>query len=435
MNGFQSLMEIYVIPAAAKIARQRHLAAVRDGLAVIIPMTVIGGISCFLAVPPIPASMAESPNLFSSLLLAWKSLAGTYAQILALPYYLTTGILSLYVTAAVACQMAKSYHMDIINNVLSALLVFLCVSNCIDMRTGFLSTDRLGADYMFGAVTVALLVVEINHLFIEKSLFINMPSSVPPSVAAPFHYLLPLGFNVLLWIGGNCVCTYLTGDGITGLVFSIFRPLLKVTDSLPSILLLNAVITTFWFFGIHGTNLVGAVTLPITTAALAANMEAYRTGGRIDYIFAGNVSSIFGNWITYIAILMVIFTTCKSSRLKSAARLAIIPSIFNINEPCIFGIPTVLNLYTYIPLLICNAVNFSSYYLLARAGILGRFSMSLPFTVPGPLAAALATMDPKAFLLWIVLLTADYFIVMPFMKLYDTQLMIAEKHVSSAVNP
>ncbi|MCI9635739.1 MAG: PTS sugar transporter subunit IIC [Hungatella sp.] len=427
MDKFQSVMETYVVPVGAKISEQRHLAAIRDGLTVMIPMTVIGGFACLLAVPPVPATITEPSNFFYALLLAWKSWAGAHASTLMLPYHLTIGIISIYVVAGVAYQMAKSYNMDVINNVLSALLVFLCVSNVVDFETSSLTIGRLGAGYMFGAMVIALLVVEINHFFIKKNIIIKLPSTVPPNVAAPFNLLIPLTFNVIVFILINSLCTAITGDGLTGLVFSVFQPLMKATGSLPSVLLINFIMTTFWFFGIHGANMVGVVTTPITTAALAANMEAYTAGAPMEYIFAGSVNSVFGNWITYNAILMVIFTVCRSSQLKSVAKIAIVPSIFNINEPSIFGIPTVLNVYTYIPLLICSMINFSSYYLLASAGILGKFCMSLPFTVPGPLAAALASMDIKTVFLWAGLLVVDYFIAMPFIKIYDKQLVTSEK--------
>jgi len=98
--------------------------------------------------------------------------------------------------------------------------------------------------------------------------------------------LIPLTFNVVVFIFINSFCTSLTGDSLTGLIFSIFQPLMKVTGSLPSVLLINFIITTFWFFGIHGPNMVGVVTIPVTTAALAANMEAYATGTQMQYIFA-----------------------------------------------------------------------------------------------------------------------------------------------------
>lgn len=96
------------------------------------------------------------------------------------------------------------------------------------------------------------------------------------------------------------------------------------------------------------------------------------------------------------------------------------------NEPSIFGLPTVLNVYTYIPMLICGILNYTVYHLLASAGILGRFFVTLPFTVPSPLYAFLATMDPKTVILYIVLFVADFFILAPFITTYDKQILKAE---------
>lgn len=426
MDKFQSVMEKTVVPVGMKISNQRHLAAIRDGMTVMIPVTVIGGLSILLAMPPVPATITEASNFFYGFLLAWKAWAGANAGVLMLPYYLSIGIISLYVVMGVSFQMAKRYNMDAINNMISALFVFLCVSNSVDLATGSITISKLGANYMFAAMVISLLVVEINHFFIEKNIIIKMPDTVPQNVAAPFNVMLPMAFNIILFLILNTVCNNVTGKGLTDLVFTIFQPLMRATGSLPSILLINFLMTTFWFFGIHGANMVSIVVSPITTAALAANLEAYTAGQPLPYIFAGAVNSVFGNWITYTSMLVVIFTLCKSSQLKTVAKVAIVPSCFNINEPSIFGIPTVLNVYTYIPMLICSFVNFSAYYLLANAGILGRFFVTLPFTVPGPLAAFLATMDVKTVLLWAVLFVVDYFILMPFIRTYDKQILAQE---------
>lgn len=429
MDKFQSVMEKTVVPVGMKISNQRHLAAIRDGMTVMIPVTVIGGLSILLAMPPVPATITEASNFFYGFLLAWKAWAGANAGVLMLPYYLSIGIISLYVVMGVSFQMAKRYNMDAINNMISALFVFLCVSNSVDLATGSITISKLGANYMFAAMVISLLVVEINHFFIEKNIIIKMPDTVPQNVAAPFNVMLPMAFNIILFLILNTVCNNVTGKGLTDLVFTIFQPLMRATGSLPSILLINFLMTTFWFFGIHGGNMVSIVVSPITTAALAANLEAYTAGtpsSQLPYIFAGSVNSVFGNWITYTSMLVLIFTLCKSSQLKTVAKVAIVPSCFNINEPSIFGIPTVLNVYTYIPMLICSFVNFSSYYLLAKAGILGHFFVTLPFTVPGPLAAFLATMDVKTVLLWAVLFVVDYFILMPFIRTYDKQILAQE---------
>ena len=217
------------------------------------------------------------------------------------------------------------------------------------------------------------------------------------------------------------------GGGLPTLIYKVFQPFISVAGSLPSILVINFLMTTFWFFGIHGANMVSIVTSPITTAALALNADAYARGVELPAIYAGAVNSVFGNWITYTAMLIVMLAFSKSAQMKSIAKVATVPTMFNINEPMIFGIPTVLNVFTYIPLIICSILNFSITYFLMQAGVIGRFFVTLPFTVPGPLQAFLATMDWKTIPLWFALLVMDCFIVFPFLLTYDKQLLKNER--------
>lgn len=427
MDKLSSWMEKYIVPVGTKISNQRHLAAVRDGLTILIPATIIGGFSCLIAVPPVPATITEPSNFFYAFLLAWKAFAGANSAMLMTPYYLTIGMISVYVLCGVAYQLAKSYKMNAINNMVASLLVYLCVSGAFDIATASLSFGKLGAGYMFSAILVAIATVEITRFFNEKNITIKMPATVPPNVAAPFNVLLPLVFNVVVFMLVDKLLINLTGAGIASLVYTIFQPFMRATGSLPSVLLINVLMTTFWFFGIHGANMLSVVTTPITTAALAANAEAMVAGEALPFIYAGAMNSVFGNWITYNVILLVIFLFCKSNQARSVAKVAIVPSCFNINEPSIFGLPTVLNVYTYIPLILCSILNCSVYYLAASANLVGRFYITLPFTVPGPLQALLATGDIKTVLLWVLLFVVDIPIVYPFIKTYDKQLVEQEK--------
>ena len=74
MAKFQELLEKYVVPVATKISQQKHLASVRDGLTVLVPVTIIGGFAILLAQPPINATMQPTNFFFSFLyqLLAWN---------------------------------------------------------------------------------------------------------------------------------------------------------------------------------------------------------------------------------------------------------------------------------------------------------------------------------------------------------------------------
>ena len=426
MDKLTVFMEEHVVPIGMKISNQRHLAAVKDGLAILIPITIVGGIACLLAVPPVPATVTEATNPLYAFLLGWKAFAGKYSAYLFVPYYLTIGICSLYVVCGVSYQLAKSYKMNALNNMISALLVYLCVSGAFDVATASISVGMLGAGYMFSAMMVGLITVEVARFFQEHNIVIKLPDSVPPNVAAPINALLPLIFNVVAFMAVDALLTATTGSGFAKLVYTIFQPLMRATGSLPSVLIINFLITTFWFFGIHGGNMLSVVTSPITTAALAANAEAKVAGTQLPYIYAGSMNTLFGNWISYNVLIVVILLFCKSQQARGVAKVAGVPSLFNINEPSIFGLPTVLNVYTYIPMVICAAVNCTTYYLLAAANVVGRFYVTTPFTVPGILQAFLATGDFKASILWLILFLIDIPIVLPFIKAYDNELLKQE---------
>ncbi len=335
-----------------------------------------------------------------------------------IPYHLTIGCLSVYVVASIAYKLAESYAMNGLNNLVSALLVFLVVCGGVDLSTKTINITVLGAGYMFGGILISILVVEINRFFISHNITIKMPESVPSNVAAPFNVLIPLMLNVVFFSIINGLITNLTGAGLTSLVFTIFQPLIRGTGSLPSVLLISIIVQVFWFFGIHGDNMVSAIVTPITTTALAENLTAYTAGQPLPFIYAGSVSNVFGCWMTFVAIQFLMMTVCRSKQLTSLVKVSFVPSCFNINEPGVFGIPSVLNVYLIIPITICSLINFTVYYICATIGLVGRFFMTLPFTVPGPIAAFLATMDWKTGVLWMGLLEVDYFILMPFMKGY-----------------
>lgn len=432
MAKFQEVLEKYVVPVATKISQQRHLAAVRDGLTVLVPVTIIGGFAILLAQPPVNASV-EPTNFFFSFLCMWRDWAAANASTLLTPYYLTIGIISVYVVIGVSYQLSKTYKMNTISNLISVLLVFLCISGVPQAFTSgeasvsAIPLTDLGAAGMFTAIVIALAVVEINHFFIVKKLVIKLPDSVPPNVAAPFNVLIPGIVNLILFMALNILCKSMLGTGIPGLIYAAFQPLISATGSLPSILLINVLMTIFWFFGIHGANMVGIVTTPLTTLGLTLNAEAYAAGKELPSIFAGAVNSVYGGWISYFAVVIVIILFCKSSQAKSIAKIASVPAFFNINEPLIFGLPTVLNPFTLITFLICNNLNFAIVYFLMDSGFLGKFFVTLPFTVPAPLQAWLASMDPKSILVWVGLLVLDVVIALPFIKAYDKQLLTSEK--------
>ena len=421
MDKLQEWMGLHVMPVADKMNNQAHLKAIRNAMTLLIPLTIVGGFAVLLAQPPITEGSTNP------ILLAWQSMALSLGNYLWIPYFLTMGALSLYTVAGVAYFLAENYGLNSFVNAITALATFLIVSDAYDGETGTLVLGQFGAGYMFSAIIVAFIVVEINRFFIERDIKIKMPETVPPNVTAPFEVLFPFITNVVLMSAVNYACHAATGAGFTSLVFTILQPLMSATGSIPSVMVINFLISFFWFFGIHGDNMVAAVTTPITTAAIAANAEAYAAGEAIPYTFAGAASTVFGQWCFFLSLQFVMLFVCKSSRLKSLVKVSLVPSMFNINEPGVFGIPTVLNIFVFIPQVICCMLNYLVYALAANAGLVGKFVIAAPWTTPGPINALLATgFDFRAVVLWFVLFAVNFVLAVPFLKAYDKQLLAEE---------
>lgn len=429
---FQRIMEEKVVPVASRIAAQKHLAALRDGLTILIPFTVIGGISLMIANPPVDLEVMKPTHILFQFLIAWKNWSVDWASLLTIPFNLTIGIISVYVVLGVSYRLSHHYHMEAFPNSLTALFVFLCIAGVPQSLSegSYIDTSGLGASSMFTAIIVGLLVIEINHFMIVKNMKISMPEGVPPMVSGPFEVLLPLVVNTILFIAIDQVVLYFTGSGLTNLVFTIFTPLISATASLPSMLFIVVLTVVFWFFGIHGDNMVSAITTPIFTGNLVANLDAYNAGKEIPNIIAGNFTFIFGLAIVYLAILFNMNFICKNQRLRSLGKLAIPSSLFNINEPLVFGVPTVLNILTFIPSIICIIINVSIAYGATYFHFIDKTCMSVPWTLPAPIYAFLSTLDYKAMLIWFILFAINIIIFIPFMKSYDKQMDLEEKNMS-----
>lgn len=97
MNRFNESMERYFMPVAGKLAEQRHLKSVRDGIIATMPLLIIGSVFLIISSPPIES---------------WAEFMKPYAQTLSIPVNATFGLLGLIAVFSIAYSLAKSYGMD-----------------------------------------------------------------------------------------------------------------------------------------------------------------------------------------------------------------------------------------------------------------------------------------------------------------------------------
>lgn len=111
-----------------------------------------------------------------------------------------------------------------------------------------------------------------------------------------------------------------------------------------------------------------------------------------------------------------------------------VPSIFNINEPVIFGTPIVMNPVFFIPFLLAPMVNAVLAWAAMKLDLIGRVISVVPWTAPAPVGAAWALgWDYRAAILVVVLALVSAIIYFPFFKVYERQLLAQEKEEAQRI--
>lgn len=413
------------MPVAFKMSNQRHMRAIRQGIVATLPLTIVGSFFVILLNLPITG---------------YAEFIEPYKAIVDVPFRFTVGILALYATYGMGAALAKSYDLDEVGGGLLATVGFL-ISTVVPVQVtesveGVIASGRylniasLSSSSLFGAIVASIISIEIYRIMKEKKITIKMPEGVPPEVSNSFAALLPaLVIILLFWILRH----FLNFD-ISALLSNLLMPLKDVLagNSLIGGLITVFLITFFWALGIHGPAIMGPVIRPIWDISIAENMTEFTNG-----VAASNLSNIFTEqflqWFVWIGgagttlALVVLFLTSKSKYLKSLGRLSLLPGLFNINEPIIFGAPIVMNPVLAIPFILAPIVLTTLSYFLTVTGVIPLMMARLPFTMPSPVAAVMSTnWNLIAGVLVIINFVIALVIYYPFFKMFEKQQLSKE---------
>ncbi|TLG72692.1 PTS sugar transporter subunit IIC [Culicoidibacter larvae] len=420
MNKFMEGIEDRLMPVMSKISSQRHLAAIRDGLIATIPITVIGSIFLLIAYLPWPQAyvdfMAANPEIVGKLMI---------------PFNMSMGLLTIYASYGIGSRLAKSYGLDSVAGGISALFTFLMTLNftSVDGLGSALLTEFLGGAGMFSGIITAILAVEIMRLCKKYNIGIKLPEQVPSNVGSSFESLIPIAISTtLVW-----AIVHLLGFDINVLISTIVTPLLGVSaNSIWAPLIYVLLTCIMWFFGIH-PQILAAIMLPIWLINSDANMAAAASGLPIPNIgvqpFIFTFLWIGGGGGTLALCALMCFS--KSKVLKSLGRLSILPGVFNINEPLLFGLPIVLNPILAIPFVIGPVVTTIITYLGFTTGIVPgmAYPLAAVWTVPSFIAGGLVTASIQGVILVVINFVVGGLIYFPFFKMYEAKLL-KEEHAT-----
>ncbi len=389
-NEKQSLMDKLVssIDAIAgpmtKFGQIPAIRAIVNGMVAAIGITMIGSI--FLIVFLFSADGHLTQTALLPFLKPW-------AGDIVLVNSLTMGIMAVYMAISMGAEYAEIKGFNKTTGAVGSFFAFLLLNyNAI---AGLAETGEPGVSIAFWggagvitAIIAAMISTNIIDFCYKHNIKITLPDSVPPAISDSFSAIIPYFFVTLVCWGLRT----LIGVNIPSLISTMLLPIFSAADNVFVFTLAHFLISLLWICGLHGDNIVGAVTNTFAMTWLADNNAAFVAGEAIPYVWVPNLNRLF-MWVS--SCWPILFYMFKSSKklphLKPLATICFPPAVFCIIEPIMFGLPVVLNPFLIIPFLVSHTVTGALTYILTQVGFMGRMYLSLPWATPSPILGYLST--------------------------------------------
>lgn len=312
-------------------------------------------------------------------------------------------ILSIFIAYLVARNLAKYFKADDMLVGMTGIACFMILYSPSIIKDGvtYLPTTYLGAQGLFVAMIVGGLVGEfLPRLTRIKKMQIKMPEMVPPAVARSFNGLIPIVIMIMLFSMLNYGLSLISPQGINDIIYkSIQTPLTHIGVNLFGVIIIAIVQNLLWLVGIHGPNTLNALRSIIFTEAdlknqtfINAHGTAWGVPNRATWSVLNDVFANMGGSGMTLGLIIAIFLVSRRKDYREIAKLALVPGLFNINEPLMFGLPIVLNPIMAIPLVLTPVINILvGYTVTVIFNWIPTPAFGLTWTTPGPLMPFLGT--------------------------------------------
>jgi len=435
MNNF---INEKLLPPVMKFVNTKAVTAIKNGMLYPIPFIVIGAVFLILGQFPIQGVQDYLNEI---------GLGPIFMQ----ANNASFGIMALFAVFGIAYSWVRDEGHDAVPAGMLAIVVDIILQpDTVKSVTSIANPERvstawqvsgvidkawLGGKGMIVAIIVGLLVGWSYSWFMKKGFTIKLPEQVPANVAASFTALIP----------GAAIVTVATAIyGIFKLGFNttmvewiyatIQTPLQHATDGPLGVVVVAFLPVFLWFFGVHGATIVGGIMTPLLLANNADNLALYKAGKLtldngahiVTQAFMDQFITVTGSGMT-IGLVIFMLVRAKSVQMKTLGKLEIVPALFNINEPILFGLPLVLNPLLAIPFILTPLVSGFATYAVIAMGIIPPFNgMYVPWTTPA-IVSGLIVGGWQGALRQAVMLVMTGFMYYPFARKYDKVLLAEEQ--------
>lgn len=400
MDKLMDWMTNKFAPKANKIAKNPWVASVQDAILAAIPMIFIGSFATILSI--VKNYWKDFPDF---------SMVSTFS------FGLFSVFLAYLLPEAI---MNHKGHRDVSKQagLIGIAFFFLLTYPTFDKAGNLvLDINQMGTGGMLTALVSGFIVGIVMNLA-SKYQFFGEDSSIPDFVAVWFNTLIPI--IILLLIGW--FFTFQLHFNLSKSITQLLMPIVNIGGSFWGFLLIMFLGYSFLYtFGISSW-----ITYPIEVAialpGIAENAKLVAAGHPATNIFVNETSNLFwigGGGATLALAIMMAFMA-KSARMKSVGRAGLIPSIFNINEPIVFGAPIVFNPLLMIPMWIMGIIGPTLTWFVMKWGIVPIPSKVFGlWYLPSPVVGFFVTQSIIGVIYVLIMFAISWVVYYPFFKAAD----------------
>lgn len=419
----QEFVQTKLMPPINKMQRNPYVSSISEGMMKMMPVMLGISIVSLLYSLPIPAytEFITRIGLYDLLSTAMQS----------------ANIMSVFFCISIAYTLGGKKGVSPFSAALVSVFSLLVVTPSVQNETGegvasiLIDTNYLGGNAIITSMLVAMVATTIFSFMVKKNFTIKFPDSVPEYVSQNFAMIPPSFVTIVVFIAFKGLFSLTPYGNMTDCIYALVQaPLSNVGNTLGGHLILILVASLLWWCGIHGT----VVITPIMTTALLPsyieNMMAVMTGqpapNLLNYVTMFVVFTCLGGTgcVLGLAIDLTFFT--KSARYKTQGKVSLIPSIFNISEPLIYGTPIALNPILFVPFVSTPIIVYLIMYAGLRVGLIATPTILTAVSVlPGPIMGFLSgSVSFGIYCIVAILISCvTYF---PFVKLLDKKALDEE---------
>jgi PTS system cellobiose-specific IIC component len=384
----QEFLEEKFTPFAARMGANKYLIAIRDGITIALPLILIGSFFMVVASLPIPgwADLLAETGIGDIL---WKGTGSSF------------DLMGIVAAFGIAYSLTNTNGHDGLSAGIISLSAFVTATPFVAGEAGNgIPTGYTGSGGLLVALIIGITTGMVYSWFMKKDYRITMPEGVPPAISKSFSALIPGAVILSFWLFIYAILEF-SGIGnihdVIGIVLG--GPLSLLGNNIFGTILLTGLNSLFWFVGIHGGNTINAVMQPIWRGYSGENLAAFQAGEELPHIITQQFIDYFvymgggGATLGLVIVIAIIARRSNASSIsKTMAPLTLLPGIFNINEPAMFGLPIVLNFQLLIPFVLAPMVNAIIAYLAMLTGLVPLTTgIDVGWTMPPVINGFLAT--------------------------------------------